>query len=83
VQGFVTGASDRNWASYGSDVTLPAGAPDWHRKMLTDPQTSGGLLVACDQATAPRVLELFKRQGFNDAGVIGEMHAGAANIVVS
>ena len=46
-QGFVTGASDRNWASCEASVTLPANAPAWHRKMLTDPQTSGGLLVAC------------------------------------
>jgi selenide,water dikinase len=81
-QGFVTGASDRNWASYGSDVTLPAGAPDWHRKMLTDPQTAGGLLVACDAAVAPKVLEIFKQQGFDDACEIGVMRAGAPMVDV-
>src|SRR5687767_11632648 len=42
-QGYATGASDRNWASCASAVTLPADAPEWHRKLLTDPQTSGGL----------------------------------------
>jgi selenide,water dikinase len=82
-QGFVTGASDRNWASYGEHVRLPEGAPDWHRKMLTDPQTAGGLLVACDAATAPKVMDIFKSQGFKDACVIGEMRAGAASVVVS
>jgi selenide,water dikinase len=81
-QGFVTGASDRNWASYGSQVTLPAGAPDWHRKILTDPQTSGGLLVACDAATAPKVMAIFRQQGFNDACEIGTMSAGGAEVIV-
>ena len=45
-QGFVTGASHRNWSSYGSDVAVPAEMPEWRRHLLTDPQTSGGLLVA-------------------------------------
>lgn len=82
-QGYVTGASDRNWASYGSQVRMPEGAPDWHRKMLTDPQTAGGLLVACDAASAPAVLALFHAQGFNDAAVIGALNAGTPAISVS
>ena len=82
-QGFVTGASDRNWASYGEHVRLPEGAPDWHRKMLTDPQTAGGLLVACDAVAAPKVMDIFKAQGFKDACVIGEMNAGPASVLVS
>ncbi len=81
-EGFVTGASDRNWASYGNQVTLPAGAPDWHRKMLTDPQTSGGLLVACDAASAPRVLEIFAQQGFKDACEIGVFTEGPPHVMV-
>jgi selenide, water dikinase len=81
-QGFVTGASDRNWASYSSEVTLPAGAPGWHRNLLTDPQTSGGLLVACDAASVPKVLEVFEAQGFRDACEIGMMSAGTAHISV-
>ena len=44
--GHVTGASKRNWASYGAEVGLPAGLPDWALHLLADPQTSGGLLVA-------------------------------------
>lgn len=81
--GFVTGASDRNWASYGANVTLPADAPDWHRKILTDPQTAGGLLVACDEASAPKVLEVFQQQDFKDAAVIGRFSAGAPAIIVT
>jgi selenide, water dikinase len=82
-QGYVTGASDRNWASYGSHITMPANAPDSQRKMLTDPQTAGGLLVACDAAIVPTVLALFHDQGFKDAAAIGTLDAGAPSIVLS
>jgi selenide,water dikinase len=81
-QGYATGASDRNWASCETCVTLPAGAPAWQRKMLTDPQTSGGLLVACDRESAEKVLGVFREHGFAHARVIGEMSAGEAGIEV-
>lgn len=82
-QGFATGLSDRNWESYRHQVALPPGAPDWLRKLLTDPQTSGGLLVACDSATAPAVLEVFKQQGFKYAAQIGRLNAGEPAVVVT
>jgi selenide,water dikinase len=81
-QGYATGASDRNWASCEPCVTLPAEAPAWHRKMLTDPQTSGGLLVACDPASAGKVLDIFKKQGFKHAAVIGRLMPGEPGIDV-
>ena len=81
--GYATGASDRNWTSVAPHMTLPPDAPEWHKKMLTDPQTSGGLLVACDRASAPRVLEIFKQQGFKYACEIGALKAGPATIRVS
>ncbi len=80
--GYSTGAGDRNWSSYGAAVELPAASPEWHRKMLTDPQTSGGLLVACDPATAPAVLEIFRTQDFKQAAVIGSLSAGEPRIMV-
>jgi len=80
--GYGTGASDRNWTSYGPSVDLPAGKPAWCAKILTDPQTSGGLLVACDAATAPAVLDVFKRQGFQYAIQIGTLGAGEPRITV-
>jgi selenide,water dikinase len=80
--GYGTGASDRNWTSYGPSVTLPAGGPAWSAKILTDPQTSGGLLVACDPATAPAVLDLFKRQGFPSARQIGILSSGEPRVLV-
>src|SRR3954466_2258581 len=58
-EGVATGASDRNWKGYGEEVDLPAGFPEWKRKLLSDPQTSGGLLVACAPDAVPQVLKAF------------------------
>ena len=69
--GFVTGASGRNWASYGAEVTLPPGFAAEDRALLTDPQTSGGLLVACAPSAADEVLAVFRRHGFERACVVG------------
>ncbi len=81
-QGFVTGASGRNWASYGAQVTLSGNDATAQQKLLTDPQTSGGLLVACSAAAAPAVLEVFRKEGFAQAAVIGRLAAGAPGIRV-
>jgi selenide,water dikinase len=78
MRGFVTGASGRNWASYGAEVILPAGFAPEDRALLTDPQTSGGLLVACEPAAVDAVLEVFRRHGFAEAGAIGELAAAQA-----
>ena len=77
-QGCVTGASGRNWAGYGADVRLPEGFDPVDRALLTDPQTSGGLLVACAPAALDAVLATFRRHGFASAAVIGDVrHADA------
>jgi selenide,water dikinase len=80
--GYFTGASGRNWDAYGDDVQLGAAITDTQRVLLTDPQTSGGLLVSCDPGSVDEVLALFRREGFGDAAVIGSMEAGAAKVVV-
>ena len=54
--GVRTGAAVRNWDSYGDAVILPAGFDSWRRDLLCDPQTSGGLLVACAPEAANAVL---------------------------
>jgi len=81
--GFVTGASDRNWTSVANFVALPPEMPAWQKKLLCDPQTSGGLLVACSRDSAPAVLEIFKQQGFDRACEIGSLAAGTIGITVS
>lgn len=80
--GFFTGASSRNWDAYGKDVQLDASLTPAQRALLTDPQTSGGLLVACDPSSVDDVLALFAREGFADAAVVGRIDAGAAGVSV-
>ncbi len=76
ARGFVTGASGRNWAGYGQHVTL-SGVDETMKALLTDPQTSGGLLVACAPDVVSHVLELFRSEGFDGAAVVGELKVGS------
>ena len=80
--GYFTGASVRNWASYGAEVTLPDGLADWRRHLLTDPQTSGGLLVAVAPEAADEVLALIRAAGFPLAAVVGRCLPGTPGITV-
>jgi len=85
-QGTKTGASERNWKSYGGEVELaaraPAGMLELHRVLVTDPQTSGGLLVACAPEAEAAVHAEFARCGFADARTIGRLSPGAPRVVV-
>jgi selenide,water dikinase len=82
--GMVTGASGRNWEGYGKEITLGAGLPTECQTLLSDPQTSGGLLVCCSPETVPEVLAVFKRHGFDDAAVVGHVgEAQATRLMVS
>jgi selenide, water dikinase len=80
--GIATGASARNWQSYGKDVELGSRVEIWLKAILTDPQTSGGLLVACAPAELKQVEQCFARHGFGGAAVIGRMLAGEAKVIV-
>jgi selenide,water dikinase len=72
-EGNVTGASARNWEGYGPEISLDKGLPIECQTLLSDPQTSGGLLVSCSPETVPEVLAVFKRHGFDDAAIVGHM----------
>ncbi len=77
--GCVTGASGRNWAGYGVEVGLPAGFDPVHQALLSDPQTSGGLLVSCEPGAVDAVLATFAHHGFGQAAVVGQVTpAGSA-----
>jgi selenide, water dikinase len=84
AQGSITGASGRNWAGYGADVALPSGFAAEDKVLLTDPQTSGGLLVTCDAASVGAVIEVFHRHGFDAVAEIGEVlaHSGGPRLAV-
>lgn len=74
-QGCITGASGRNWQGYGSEVSLPSNFSSVEQSLLTDPQTSGGLLVSCAPDSVNDVLNIFKQHGFDHATVVGHVEA--------
>ena len=81
-EGISTGASTRNWAGIrggGRAIARRAGVA---AKLLTDPQTSGGLLVSCSAEAVRAVLEVFHNEGFEGAAVIGEFIDGPAGLEV-
>ncbi|MEN9374642.1 MAG: hypothetical protein RIR79_2194 [Pseudomonadota bacterium] len=85
--GMVTGASARNWAAYGHEITLPEGFTNVQqallKNLLSDPQTSGGLLVSCAPEAVAEVLAIFERHGFAYAAEIGEIREGAGMVIAN
>jgi selenide,water dikinase len=75
-EGFITGASHRNWSSYGADVVLPGTLSEWQRMLLADPQTSGGLLVSCAAEKADLIVNRIRDAGYPLASRIGIAVAG-------
>ena len=80
--GHTTGASLRNWESYGDELDLAADMAPWQQAILSDPQTSGGLLVSCAADARDAVLEIFRQQGFAHAAEIGRLETGSKVSVV-
>ncbi len=80
--GVRTGASTRNWGSYGEAVTLPPAFDDWRRDILCDPQTSGGLLIAADPASADDIVTKARGAGFTAAAIVGRLVEGPPQAIV-
>jgi selenide, water dikinase len=80
--GYVTGASKRNWASYGAAITLDAALAPHMQDLLTDPQTSGGLLVSCAPEAEGAILARLHAAGYPLAATVGHMVEGAPGIRV-
>ena len=81
-QGIVTGASARNWGGCADAVDLTRIDAEAERALLTDPQTSGGLLVACAPDAVDAVLAIFRDEGFAEAATVGQITAGPPRILV-
>lgn len=80
--GCFTGASRRNWDSYGNHIALPKDFPDYKRLLLTDPQTSGGLLVSISPQKAQSLVAYAKSQGYPLSTIIGEVRTGSRQVVI-
>jgi len=82
ADGFITGASGRNWAGYSKDIQLSSSVNEITQALLCDPQTSGGLLVACSADAVEKVMQTFHSHGFAHAAVIGDLQQGHAGVQV-
>jgi len=82
ADGFITGASGRNWAGYSKDIQLSNSVSEITQALLCDPQTSGGLLVACSEDAVEKVMQIFHSHGFAHAAVIGDLQLGPAGVQV-
>jgi selenide,water dikinase len=82
-QGIGPGAIERNLESYGRDIHFADNILHWQQRLLADPQTSGGLLVAVSLESVDEVLACFNQAGFAQASVIGTMKSGTAGVWVS
>ena len=80
--GFVTGASHRNWSSYGSEIEVPDEMTEWRRHLLTDPQTSGGLLISVAPERAQAILGVIRDAGYGSASIVGHTEEGTPAIKV-
>ncbi|NIX77488.1 selenide, water dikinase SelD [Microvirga terricola] len=80
--GFVTGASNRNWTSHADSIRLPDDLALWKKNLLTDPQTSGGLLVSCAPERANDILQSIRDEGYPAAQIIGAVESGASVVEV-
>ena len=81
-QGFITGASGRNWKSYNTSVVLPEDTPEWQRQLYCDPQTSGGLLVSCAPERADVMVDAIVAAGYPAARIVGAVTDGEPKVVV-
>jgi len=77
-----TGASVRNWHGYGHEIQMSGSFSAWHQHLLSDPQTSCGLLVACNPEASDQVLEILRSDGFTNAKNIGTFAEGSGLSVV-
>ncbi|MEO7026190.1 MAG: selenide, water dikinase SelD [Caulobacteraceae bacterium] len=78
--GVRTGASARNWQSYGPEIRGVEGMEPWRRDLLCDPQTSGGLLISVAPEAAEEALALAREEGFANAGFVGAFSDGPPQV---
>jgi selenide,water dikinase len=56
--------------------------PTWQKNILSDPQTSGGLLISCAPEVESEVLDFIRKSGFISAQTIGRFNSGAGIEVI-
>jgi selenide,water dikinase len=77
AQGVHPGATGRNLAHFGAQTTWGEGVTELDQKLIADPQTSGGLLLALPEAKVSALQAALKDEGAMAAEVVGRLVAGS------
>ncbi len=72
--GVITGAAKRNRESVSEIMAADTPLADWQYNILTDPQTSGGLLFVCSPETVAAAQAIFLQHG-QQAAIIGAFNS--------
>ncbi|ERR1035437_514079 len=75
----VPGGTDRNWDSYGDKI---ANISDYQKTILADPQTSGGLLIAVEEATVEKVKQILSKEGIEFIKPVGRFIKSEEKIIM-
>ena len=75
----VPGGTTRNWDSYGDKI---ANISDYQKTILADPQTSGGLLIAVEEASVEKVKQILSKEGIEFIKPIGRFIKSEEKIIM-
>ena len=77
-----TGASSRNWNSYKKYISKNSKVEQIKKIILSDPQTSGGLLLSCKKQNSKKILKILKSRRFKSSTIIGSIKNGKTKICI-
>jgi len=82
-QGVTTGVNNYNRELVAGAIRFEKDLPPWHKEIVYDPQTSGGLLVAVPESQAESLLKALQAAGVQWASMVGKVKplSGATHLV--
>jgi len=82
-QGVTTGVNNYNRELVAGAIRFEKDLPPWHKEIVYDPQTSGGLLVAVPESQAESLLKALLSAGVRWAAIVGQVKplSGATHLV--
>jgi selenide,water dikinase len=71
--GVTTGVNKHNRELVGKVTRFEKDLPAWHREIVYDPQTSGGLLVSLPHSQGEDLADALRRAGVDEARLVGRV----------
>jgi selenide,water dikinase len=73
AKGVSTGVNRHNRQLVENHLRFEKNVPEWHREIVYDPQTSGGLMVAIPGGQGPKLITALKAAGVEQSCIIGSV----------